>query len=243
MKSTISISTGLIYKFYSDRNEMIEILSKFNPDGIELSFFDSTIILNFEINEKSIAYLKTLQHVSIHAPWKNITYEDSEHCHKVLQAIEKLARKIDAKVVVIEREQIKDFNVFNGYNLPFAIENDDWRKETDAKTIEDVGKILEINPALGFCLDVAHAMTIRENFEYANAFIEKNGQRISQVHTSMIDRTMSDHTFLCEYDNEKLREMIRKIKSLQVPIVLEAVALSEGEINNIKKEIEYIRNI
>lgn len=241
MKNPICISTGTIYKLSNDRNEMIKILQKFKPDGIELSFAYPQYILDFQISDENLKYMQSLKFNSIHAPWKEISYSDNELCHTVLKAIENLYKQINAKNVVIHFKTDSDVSVVEGYNFVTSTENGEWYTENWPKTPDAISLILNQDDNLKFTFDFAHALTVSSNDVpiYVNRYKEK----ISEIHFSDRQKEAPDHWFLHKNDNEEIRKLLSHLKVLDVPVVLEGVATDESELPLIGKEMEYAREI
>jgi hypothetical protein len=215
---------------------MIEMLRKFSPDGIEISFADPDYLFQFDISDENVEYLKTLPYVTIHAPWKNIRYSDNEVCAKTLKAIEALYNKIDAKNVTIHSLEVDDYKVLNDCKFKISTENEDYRKP--CKTPLEIGEVLKKNPKIGFTFDFAHGMTV--DLGMTDNFL--NFAQLQQVHLAYFDDTLSDHFFLCKHKSDEIEEQIKKIPE-NVPLVLEAVAEKKEQIAWVKDEIEYLRGL
>lgn len=239
MRNPICISTGFLYRFMNDRNDMISKIKEFLPFGIELSFAYPQYLFSFMINKENLEYLKTLKLNSIHAPWKEIIYGNNQKSKDTLEAIEKLYKQIGARNVVFHREQLDDINIITNYNFVASIENADW-KET-GNTIEEIGIILNENKKLKFTFDFAHALTVSS--DDIPIYLNKFKDRLIQIHLSILNKELKDHWFLYKYDSEKMRTLLSRLKSTDVPIVLECVASNQNEIQFIKKEMNYIKVI
>ena len=59
----------------------------------------------------------------------------------------------------------------------------------------------------------------------------------------MLNRNLENHWFLHKYDSKKMRSLLNNLKQTNVPIILESVAFDKGEIQLIKKEMDYIKNL
>jgi len=239
MKNPICISTGCLRKITDNRNEMIEMLKEFSPQGIELSFAYSHFLSDFSFTESNLDFLRGLKFNSIHAPWKDIVYDKGPHCRKVLAKIEDIYYQVKAKNVVVEPRQVVDYEIFNNQNFIVSTENSDWKKEPN--TPEQIGQILNQYPFLRFAFDFAHALTM--NFRDITGFIEKFSNSISEVHIAGLDREIKDHWFLHKYDSPKIRNFLKMIETIDASLVLECAANNPDEINLIKNEIKYIRSI
>lgn len=237
MENLISISTGLVYKFITDRNEMIRKLRQFSPDGIELSFAAPEYLFNFSVTADNRAYLRSLPYVTIHAPWKTVVYGPGGNGQSVVAAIEKLYSEINAKNVTVHASEVQDFEMFHSPRCQGAVENDDWRK--GANRLEQIEAILRRYPWLKFTFDFAHALTISE--DEPKAYLEKLGPRMSQIHLSYFDRKLKDHHFLCRHRNAQIDVLTKLAVTAGKPLVLECVAGTEAEIPWVSEEIKYIR--
>ncbi len=239
MQNPICISTGCVYKLSDDRNDLIEKLRKFSPMGIELSFAYPKYLLNFDINKNNLEYLQSLGFNSIHAPWEDITYGENKISKEVLQKISELYKQINARNVVFHKEQIEDYNSIISNNFISSIENDDWKKPRH--NVEDIKSILDKNKKLKFTLDFAHALSVSSSdiAEYINYFKDK----LIEIHLSIVNKDSEEHDFLHKYDSAEIRNLLQPLKTVFVPVILEAAVSNLEEMKFIKKEIEYIKNL
>ncbi len=242
MNNTISIWTWLVYKFFDNQNSRIKRLKDFDHEWIELCIADSEALLNLELEQENVDYLKSLEYVSIHLPWINIRYWDNERCRKVLSAVEKLYKKIWAKNVNVHDTEIDDYRIFQEFDFNVLIENDDY-KFPDTATPSRINEILWLNQNFRFNLDFAHALTLWG--EITKEFIDNFRQKISQIHMSNLTKDIKDHNFLHRDATAETLDLLRYLKenlSDDIPLVLECVASNENEIDLISKEIEFLRN-
>lgn len=237
--SLISISTGLVYKFFTDRNEMIRELREFSPDGIELSFAAPEYLFDFSVTADNREYLQSLPYVTIHAPWKQVVYGPGGNGQSVVAAIEKLYLEINAKNVTVHASEVQDFEMFHSSRCQWSVENDDWRKGVNL--LEQVEAILRQHPWLKFTFDFAHALTI--NADEPRAYLKKLEPRMSQIHLSYFDHKLPDHHFLCQHRDAQIDALTKLVATAGKPLVLECVAGKEEEIQLVSEEIEYIRQL
>lgn len=239
MENLVSISTGLVYKFITDRNEMIRKLRQFSPDGIELSFAAPEYLFNFSVTADNRAYLRSLPYVTIHAPWKTVVYGPRGNGRSVVAAIEKLYLEINAKNVTVHASEVQDFEIFHLPRCQWSVENDDWRK--GANRLEQIEVILRRYPWLKFTFDFAHALTISE--DEPKAYLEKLRPRMSQIHLSYFDRKLKDHHFLSRHRNVQIDSLTKLAATAGKPLVLECVAETEEEIPLVTQEIQYVKRL
>ena len=240
MQNPICISTGFLYRLTNDRNTMISRIRKFSPEGIELSFAYPQYLFDFIINKENLDYLQSLKFNSIHVPWKEITYGNNQESKNVLEFIEKLYKQINAKNVVFHKEQIEEIQIVTNYDFTASIENGDW-KELAGNSVEKIEEILKGNPKLKFTFDFAHALTISSND--VSLYVNKFKDELIEIHLSMLNKNLKDHWFLHKYDSQEMRNLLNHLKNINTPIVLECVASNNGQVQLIKKEIEYIKGI
>jgi len=238
MINPICISTGLVYRLTNDRNEMVERLRQFSPDGIEISFADPQFLFDFTPTRSNLEYLRTTR-TSIHAPWKHIIYGNNDLCRIFLGELQKLSNLVDAKNVTFHKSPEDNFSVLADYSFPCSVENDDYKFVGKAPTSpEEVRAVLSQYPRMGFTFDFPHALTVDPGSipEFLR-FPE-----ISQIHLSYLSRELPDHYFLYKNDSPRLRALIRQIPP-NIPIVLECVSPNEQEVELAKREVEYLRSI
>ncbi len=238
MKNPICISTGCVYKIFGNRyNERIEALRKFSPVGLELSFFYPKYLLDFEISKDNLEYLQTLKFNSIHAPVLDIVYGDNKKCKETLKKITELYKQINARNVVFHKDLIKDYSVITGYDFVASIENDDWNNPKN--TIEDTRNVLDNNREFKLTFDFAHAIVTSSDIsEYINYFKD----RIAEIHISVIpSKELGIHAFLYKHDSREIRRLMKFLKAVSVPLVLECEVPNANEIELIEKEMQLLK--
>ena len=236
MKNPICISTGFVYKISEDMNEKIRLLKQFSADGIELNFAFSRDLINFKITQDNLEYLKD-KRITIHAPWKDITYGDNINCINTLDSIQELYNKTNAVLVNLHKSSEDDLSILKKYNFFSTIENDDWIG--DLSSTKQLQEILKQNPNLGFTFDFAHSLSV--SLELTTEYLAKLRNKMTQIHISYLDKTMKDHYFLYKHNTKKI-ECLLKLIPENVPLVLEAVASDETELPLIRKEVDYFRD-
>jgi len=242
MENPICISTGCVYKLSQDRNDKIKVLREFSLSGIEISFSHPKYLFDFDITEENLKYLQDLEFKSIHAPWKNVTYDDSEKAKMVLDKISELYKQINARNVVFHKDSIKDYNLVVNNDFVASLENDDWRKANN--DIEYFKSLLDNNKKFKFTFDFAHAVSTESDIaEYIGYFKD----RLIEIHLSIIVKDSLNqypaHTFLHRNDSKEVRKLLQLLKETSVPLVLESSVSNINEINLIKEEIEYLKKV
>lgn len=239
MQNLISISTGFLYKLTRDRNWMIDTIRAFSPEGIEISFARPGRLLDFKISDSNLKYLKGLKYVSIHAPWKDISYGDNQRSKDVISTIKRLYDLIGAKTVVFHQGNVEDSSFITNSGMVVLTENMGWNEKPN--TIEESDNFLNENPDVKFVFDFAHALTVSP--DEVPLYLDKFRDKLIEIHISYKDKEPKDHWFLHKHDSPKMRELLNKVKDFDVPLVLECVASNEEEISLIKKEMDYFKRI
>ena len=240
MKNLIAISTGLIYKFTNSRDEMVEIIREFNPDGIEFHLADPQYVFDFTLNSKNLSYVKSLKRLSIHAPWIDMKYDQCSTISKLLSRLEEINRLLTSQNITFEIDTITDFSVFDNFQPIASIENADWRNQFHDPL--QIKNILSQYKKWQFTFDFAHALALDD--DVIPEFLEMKN-RISQIHLSYLDRQSTEHRFLHQCNQEILDPIIQKLKLIpaDIPLVLECVAATQSEISLIRNEIEFLKTL
>ena len=148
----ICISTGSFYRITAndydvakEMNQVINMCSKLNVDGIELLFGNGAELLKFKLNESSIKIFKKLKFNTLHAPFSykesKFYFMDSKLTKRILKKMYELYDLIGAKSINLHPQQIKNFKVFDK-NYNYTIENMEIRHRFKVK---DYKKILKNN--------------------------------------------------------------------------------------------------
>ncbi len=240
MNNPICISTGTLYKVSQDKNEMIERLREFSPDGIEISFSRPDSLSAFKISDRSLEYLRGLRLNSIHSPWEDVIYGHGGESRRVLREIKVLYTQIGARNVVFHKGILDNLKVLEEYDFTASVENDDWRKSAN-KTPEQLERILGTNPYLRFTFDFAHALTTSP--DDIPRYIERFNGKLIEVHMSRSARDAESHSFLHREDSEKMRYLLAHLKKTNAPFVLECVVPTLDEVHLLGKEMEYLRSL
>ena len=127
MENIIGISTGSIFRFAQDNDNAIDMLHETGTKAIEL-LTASIDELDHGISEKNGAYLRSLDYVSIHAPFNRkgkepLIYDDDDTTRDVLRKIKALAGMINARHVVIHPNLVRSWRPIQESGLSICVEN------------------------------------------------------------------------------------------------------------------------
>ncbi len=235
----VCVSVGALYRVVPDKNEAVCYLGKLPISGIELLFRDYQQLKSFSLNEEALRIFEKLKFKSMHAPWHGIIYDSGDIGQGALGLLLRLYEKFDARNIVFHANNVPDYNRITAMGLPASTENDDWRNAPGNYSTH-VASLLERNPELSLTLDIAHALTVsqQEPLKYIDLF----KKRITQVHLSSTP-VVPDHSFLHKHDCPELRALLKKVKALEVPVVIESVVPDSNSLELLTKEIKYLTEI
>jgi hypothetical protein len=180
-----------------------------------------------ELSEKSKKWLKNLEFLSIHAPYKG------EISERDIGRLASLGKELQAKTFVFHPPF--EFSKLEGSPLPYSIEN---LRKIRGYDLEYVGNELEKNTELGLCLDISHTFSFsdKELAKYVNLF----QKRISHVHLSgYIDG--KEHTLISDCSKDFTKKL-EPLKGLDVPFILEIDWFSR-KAEDMRKEMDYIQDL
>jgi len=238
MKKTISFALGNIWRWSESKNrdDLIPYAKKLNISGVEITFSSKEELYALKISEDNLNWLKSLEYVTIHAPFRLTRKADNDaEIIKQCEFILKLYQQINAKNVIIHPLDLPAPEILAKY--PFKVSTENLVRKRNV-TIADLQKIFEKYPKMGLCLDVAHAYlwSKDETRKLVNAF----GDKITQVHFSGTYRK-KDHQSLRIVTKDFL-DSIEPVKKLTVPIVIEEDIQIKDE-SFLKEEVEYIKKM
>jgi len=237
----IGLTTGFLYdssipcekQEKSISQEMIKKCKKLGCNAIELNciggFYDTSLRDLARIDKKD---LLGFEHVSIHAPCKGAIFTNNKKTKQVLRLLEAESKRLGINLVVFHPDSIDDWEVFEIFDMPIAIENLDNRKKT-FKNIEDMKKAFKLLPNCKFVLDVNHCKTNDSSMKLAQDFIDNFKDRLAEIHVS----GFQDYHYPI-YKTKQI-EILDAIPDSNIPMIIESCCNSLKEA---KKEIVYIKN-
>jgi hypothetical protein len=219
----LGFSTGALHQIYDPiSRENFAFLRSLGCNTIELNCRTDESILKL-LTEMTPTDLAGFWHISLHAP-KIITAS-------TLELLQRAQSIFNFKLIVIHPNEVENWEIFTRFNLPFAIENMDWRKER-AKYVDSLQAIFEKFDCK-MVLDLNHCYTNDPSMLLAKEMVAEFGDRIVQIHVSGFE---TYHELL---HKTKQLEIMDAIVNKNLPIIIE----SECEtIEDAKAEFEYVKN-
>ncbi len=226
----IGFSTGCLYKTHDPlAPETFAVFRKMGCNAIEIAWN----VGGFDELEK-IAKIKPedlagFEYVSIHAPSFD-NFNETEIV-AMLQKLTEVNDRLKFKAVVLHPYETMNFDIFRQFDLPFMIENMDWRKDF-GKYVDSLENIFSKFDA-PMVLDLNHCYTNDPSMRLARDIAETFGGRIEEIHLSGFE------TFHEPLFKTKQTEILQSIPDKRLPIIIESGC---ENIKEAKKEFEYVKN-
>ena len=224
----IGFSTKCLKNYDRFAPETFDIFRKMGCNAIEIAWRKN-------IDEfKKIAKIKPedlagFEYVSIHAP---SFYRFNEiEIVSMLQKLTEINDRLKFKAVVLHPYETMNWDIFRQFDLPFVIENMDWRKDF-GKYVDSLEDIFSKFDA-PMVLDLNHRYTNDPSMRLARDMAETFGGRIEEIHLSGFE------TFHEPLFRTKQTEILQAIPDKRLPIIIESGC---GNIKEAKKEFEYVKN-
>ncbi|MFH1193767.1 MAG: hypothetical protein V1661_02125 [bacterium] len=219
----VGFSTGCLYQSGWNLNKQVEFYCSLGVSAIELGFAHPAHLLNFNLSPLSMEQMRKLDWISIHAPWKEIRYNECWALPAMLiKKLESLCNQLPIRGIVAHPDVIDDFGYLQRTGLPFLIENQDKRRGNDYSQPEHFQKLAN-KYRFGFCLDLQHCYEHDSSMILAEEFIKMLGDRIKELHVS--GQSPSEiHYPVVAADNKNAIARILRLKP-DFPLILEGTII------------------
>lgn len=174
--------------------------------------------------------LEGFSYVSLHLPSLE-TYSEAQIVD-MLDVIQKSHEKLGFSAIVIHPHAAINWEIFKRYDLPFMVENMDWRKEV-GKYVESLQDIFSKFDT-PMVLDVNHCMTNDPSLHLIEDMFEAFGERIREIHLSGFEMS-HEPLFQTRQD-----ELVRAIGGRNIPIIIESRCASADDL---RVELDYVKDI
>ncbi len=221
----VGFSTGCFHGSGKDLMERVRFYLSLGADALELNFGTPEQIADFELSDELAGEIKKFSYVSIHAPWKQISYGANETTERVVKKLKELCGELPIKGVVIHPDVVEDFSYLDSLSLPLLIENMDNRKAVGIDP--EYFKNLRSEYSFGFVFDVQHAFEHDGTMDVGKGILDAMGGRLAHMHVSgCVDGERHYPTFA-----SKNRAAIEKILAIgvDVPKILEGLLIKDPE--------------
>lgn len=237
MPRIYSFALGNIWRWEKskDKDKLIKYIRNLDISGVEITFDSKEKMYATRLSPRNIAWLKTLEYVTIHAPFE-LVKESKNHKELVnqLDVIDQFYKKVGAKNVIIHPDNLPSPSVLQKYKFNISTENLSIRSKYKSSKLENIFRKYK---NIKLCLDVSHAYSW--SIKETDYLVRKYRSKISQIHFSGTYKKRTHQSFRVVSKN--FLKSIEPVKNLNVPIVIEG-DIREKNIKFLKKEIEYIKN-
>ncbi|HII29566.1 hypothetical protein COT48_04950 [Candidatus Woesearchaeota archaeon CG08_land_8_20_14_0_20_47_9] len=238
MQQIFCFALGNIWRWSKKKNTagLLRHIQKLDIAGVELTFSSKELLYNFKLTADQIKWLRSLEYVSIHAPFRLVSKADNNaEVLKQLEYVSSLYKMVNARNVIIHPDELPQPAILSRYSMRFSTEN---LKKKRGANIEKLALIFDRYQDLGFCLDVSHAYSW-SRFETGD-LVKRFSGKITQVHLSGTYRRR-DHQSLRSVSSMFIKS-IEPVISLNVPIVIEEDIDVESS-KYLVEEISYIKSL
>ena len=230
MRKLICLSTGSLRHWSKgdNRDNLVSMASTFDVDGVELMLPRTEDVLGFSLSPINRKWMKTLEYVSIHAPYLIVKkMKDMDEIMHVLERIQSIYSETGARTVVFHPDTMPKADILKQFDFHVSIENLEPRKRFDLERLESHFRSY---PKTGFCLDVSHAFLYGE--DETNRLLDAFYDRITEIHFSFSDGQKCHLPF--SFENKSFLNSVLSLKNIDAPIVIE-----EGGENRKKEKIKF----
>jgi hypothetical protein len=151
-------------------------------------------------------------YVSLHAPVKHLRMPEAE----LVRRLARLAPAVDA--IVVHPDAMDDPREYRVLGSALVLENMDARKP-GGRTTKELAPYFAMLPEAGFCLDVAHVLTIDTTMEEGARMLDSFAGRLRHLHVSSIDSACRHQPLTVEHET-RFAALLRRCPD--VPWILEA---------------------
>src|SRR3954453_5899579 len=151
-------------------------------------------------------------YLSIHAPVKHLLMPEAE----LVRRLARLAPVADA--IVVHPDAMDDPRAYRPLGSSLVLENMDARKPA-GRTVEELGPYFAALPEAGFCLDVAHVLSVDPTMQEGDRRLDAYAGRLRHLLVSSIDAECR-HQPLSAQHEARYHELLRRCPD--VPWILEA---------------------
>ena len=151
-------------------------------------------------------------YLSVHAPVKHLRMPEPE----LVRRLARLAPFADA--IVVHPDAIDDPRAYRPLGSCLVLENMDARKPT-GRTVEELAPYFAALPEAGFCLDVAHVLSVDPTMAEGERLLDAFAGRLRHLHVSSVDDTCRHVSLTLEHET-RYAALLRRCPD--VPWILEA---------------------
>jgi hypothetical protein len=151
-------------------------------------------------------------YVSVHAPVKHLRMPEAE----LVRRLGRLAQVADA--VVVHPDAMDEPRAYRPLGSSLVLENMDARKPV-GRTAAELAPYFAALPDAGFCLDVAHVLSVDSSMDEGVRLLDAYAGRLRHLHVSSLDEECRHQPLTVEHEG-RYGALLRRCPD--VPWILEA---------------------
>jgi hypothetical protein len=151
-------------------------------------------------------------YLSVHAPVKHLRMPEAE----LVRRLERLAPAVDA--IVVHPDAMDDPRAYRALGSCLVLENMDARKPA-GRTAAELAPYFAALPEAGFCLDVAHVLSVDPTLGEGERLLDAYAGRLRHLHVSSVDEACRHMPLTAEHEG-RFGSLLRRCPD--VPWILEA---------------------
>ena len=207
----LGASTGYMSDSRGDWPAMVAEALATSPFAAELAALSEAELPGLEAYlagrpELPFAYL------SVHAPVKHLRMPEAE----LVRRLTRIAPLVDG--IVVHPDAMDDPRAYRTLGSCLVLENMDARKAT-GRTVAELAPYFAALPEAGFCLDVAHVLSVDPTMEAGERLLDAFAGRLRHLHVSSVDEACRHVPLTVEHET-RYAELLRRCPD--VPWILEA---------------------
>jgi len=221
----IAISTAAFCLWDIGPKRKIQICKDLGFNHIVIAFSTLKMIKQFLSLPELCQQISKFQSVSIHAPWRGVTYKENRIAKETIDCLEKITAKVNVTAIIFHFDCISDFDWLKNCNFKYYIKNPNrysWEIFSSAIEKHSFEYVLDINRATRF-----------EN--YIDKYLKNHKDSLKAIYVSGYVDDLG-RTPITESGQQFL---LNKLKTIEAPIVIEGL-FSPGDFQGIRDELETI---
>lgn len=178
---------------------------------------------------------KPFEYMSIHAPRPDDLYSDNPQTHEILSSLESFCAEYPIRLVNVHPVDVIDWDVFETYTLPLALENMDRDKDA-AQSVSEMKTLFDRVDAK-MVLDINHCYSLDPSMQLAHDMYAAFKDRIAEIHVSGISQL--PHDSLYDADEQIIVDFL---KDKDLPMIIESFD-AQASVEELAKEYHYIKKM
>ncbi len=248
MERKIGFSTGVMFhNYYAMSFDIVNIACDIGCTALELNIHeapkhvDSLLGLGDDdiMFRQYLSRVNNLDYLSCHLPC-NICYRyESSNVERILQNVIVFSGMTKlVKYVVLHPDLVVDWEIFDDFSIPIAIENMDNRKNT-FRTLQELRDFFQKYPQFKLVFDVQHWIVNNNDISAIPDIITEFSDKLVGVHLSGVGQSNKYHVPVSRANHRELVESLCDLPAY-IPIILEGVCT---DIDEMEHEFDYVTNI